>query len=74
MTSSDPVIGFDEASRPMRSAACVAGDAEEIASLRTYLRRRLRDPADVDDMVQDVYLRVLSVPQAGIVENTRGFL
>ena len=49
-------------------------DASEISALRSYLKRRVRDAADVDDMVQDVYLRVLSAPAPGRIENARGFL
>lgn len=50
------------------------GHAGQVADLRAYLKRRVRNASDIDDMVQDVYLRVLSTPQTGIIENTRGFL
>jgi DNA-directed RNA polymerase specialized sigma24 family protein len=45
-----------------------------MAALRGYLKRRMRDGQDLDDMVQDVYLRVLSTPETGPVANVRGFL
>lgn len=51
-----------------------ATSADEMAALRTYLRRRMREGQDLDDMVQDVYLRVLAAPEAGPVGNVRGFL
>jgi len=42
--------------------------------LRAYLRRRVRNTADVDDYVQEIYARVLaSVPDRN-VSNWRGFL
>lgn len=52
----------------------MATSAEEMAALRGYLKRRMRDGQDLDDMVQDVYLRVLSTPETGPVANVRGFL
>jgi RNA polymerase sigma-70 factor (ECF subfamily) len=52
----------------------LATSAEEMAALRGYLKRRMRDGQDLDDMVQDVYLRVLSTPETGPVANVRGFL
>jgi len=54
--------------------AAGTGNVGEMADLRAYLKRRVRNPCDIDDMVQDVYVRVLSAPQTGIVENARGFL
>lgn len=48
-------------------------DAAEINALRQYLRRRLRDPADVDDLMQDVYLRLLTT-QASAVDHAAGYL
>ncbi|WP_022677803.1 MULTISPECIES: RNA polymerase sigma factor [unclassified Novosphingobium] len=65
---------------PQGAASCRAEELEaatsagEMAALRAYLKRRMRDGQDLDDMVQDVYLRVLSTPEADPVANVRGFL
>ena len=42
--------------------------------LRAYLARRLRNRHEVDDYVQDVYVRVLSSRSTKKVESWRGFL
>ena len=42
--------------------------------LRAYLARRLRNRHEVDDYVQDVYVRVLSTRSTKKVESWRGFL
>lgn len=42
--------------------------------LRGYFARRVRHPQDVDDYVQDVYLRALSAAPTEKVDNWRGFL
>lgn len=65
--------GDEPGDRP-RADTSLLEDAGAIADLRTYLRRRVRNAADVDDLVQDVYLRVLSTPQPGLIDNARGFL
>jgi RNA polymerase sigma factor (sigma-70 family) len=56
------------------AAVADATDPGEMAALRAYLKRRMRDGQDLDDMVQDVYLRALSAPEAAPVANMRGFL
>jgi RNA polymerase sigma factor (sigma-70 family) len=43
-------------------------------ALRSYLARRLRNRQDVEDYVQDVYVRVLSSRETKKVESWRGFL
>ncbi|WBO22832.1 RNA polymerase sigma factor [Sphingomonas abietis] len=43
-------------------------------ALRAYLRRRIGPSEDVEDFVQDVYLRVLSAPPQEDVRSWRGFL
>ncbi len=48
---------------------------EERPALKAYLRRRVGNPADVDDYVQEVYLRALAAAdQAEKVRSWRGFL
>ncbi len=42
--------------------------------LRAYLARRLRNRHEIDDYVQDVYVRVLSSRSTKKVESWRGFL
>lgn len=72
MSDVDPLDAC-AAHRQLHPAGVIA-DATEISALRSYLRRKLRDTDDVDDMVQDVYLRVLAAPTEGPIENIRGFL
>lgn len=43
-------------------------------ALRAYLRRRVRNPADVDDYVQEVYAKVLKAAPAEKIGTMRGFL
>lgn len=42
--------------------------------LRRYLRRRLRRPQDVDDLAQEVYLRLLRWDDAKVVEKPLAYL
>ena len=44
------------------------------ADLRAYLHRRFPKLSDVDDVVQDSYLRLLRASLAGRVRSVRGFL
>jgi len=52
--------------------------AEEVrpheASLRGYLRNSLRSFADVDDLMQECYARLVIARQEGGIRSTRGFL
>ena len=44
-------------------------------SLRSYLRRRISDPAQADDLLQDVFVKALTSQQAGRrIENLTGWL
>jgi RNA polymerase sigma factor (sigma-70 family) len=62
-----------------RLPVLTAGEVErrlfrEHSVLRRYIARRIRNPQDADDYVQEVYLRVLSARPANKIENLRGFL
>ncbi len=43
-------------------------------SLRTYLSRWLRSPHDVEDLLQDVFIRVMNYPNLSTVESTKAFV
>ncbi|WP_181919505.1 sigma-70 family RNA polymerase sigma factor [Alkalilimnicola ehrlichii] len=44
-------------------------------SLRRYLRRRLPDPAQADDLLQDVFLKALTAQESGRrIDNLAGWL
>lgn len=47
---------------------------EHGASLRRYLRARLARPQDLDDVVQEVYLRLLRVQQRDKVQNPLAYV
>jgi RNA polymerase sigma-70 factor (ECF subfamily) len=59
-------------------AGDVPADADDMlnhaSALRAYLRRRVRNPADVDDYVQEVYAKVLKASPAEKIGTMRGFL
>jgi RNA polymerase sigma factor (sigma-70 family) len=67
----------DEAMSPDK-AGDARVDADDMLNhapaLRAYLRRRVRNPADVDDYVQEVYAKVLKAAPAEKIETMRGFL
>ena len=42
--------------------------------IRQALRTRARDRADIDDLAQEVYLRVLRIPQPELVANPQAYL
>lgn len=42
--------------------------------LRSFLRRRTRDPQEVADLAQEVYLRLLRVPDATTIANPEAYL
>lgn len=46
----------------------------ERSSLRRFLKRKLNDSADVDDLVQESYLRLYDARRRTRIGNTRGFL
>src|ERR1700676_339276 len=56
----------------------VTVDADDMLNhapaLRAYLRRRVRNTADVDDYVQEVYEKVLKAAPAEKIGTMRGFL
>lgn len=57
-------------------ARIAGGDGIErhLQALRGWLARRLRNPADVDDAVQDVWLRAHDRLASGDVDNPRAYL
>lgn len=65
-------IGGEEG--PDALAAMIASDAAERSALRGYLRRRIGAGEELEDIEQDVYLRVLTAPPTRPIENKRGFL
>ena len=52
--------------------------AEEVqpheAALRSFLRRRVRSVSDVDDVVQDSYLKILKARPAGEIASIKAYL
>jgi len=42
--------------------------AERGAQLRSYVRRRVRTPEEIADITQEVYLRILRLPSATVVD------
>ncbi len=44
------------------------------AALRSYLRGRIPSPADMDDVVQDSYLKILQATPARPIESVKGYL
>ncbi|HEY0941441.1 MAG TPA: sigma-70 family RNA polymerase sigma factor [Steroidobacter sp.] len=42
--------------------------------LRRYLRRRLRSAADLDDTIQEIYVRIARYPDPGAILNTQAFV
>lgn len=59
------------------TASCLYGDTA--SDLRDYIRMRLRkirdgQDIDIDDVVQETYLRVLSIRSGGGIENPKGYL
>jgi len=47
---------------------------QERGMLRRFIARRIRDPQEAEDYVQEVYLRVLAVSSQNKIGNFRGFL
>lgn len=50
------------------------GFERQIAALRSFFGRRLRNPVDVDDAVQDVWLRSRRHLDAGQIDNVPAYL
>jgi RNA polymerase sigma factor (sigma-70 family) len=48
--------------------------AEQYASLVAYFGRRVRRPADVADLAQETYLRLLRAPDPDSIRNPEGYL
>ena len=48
--------------------------SSERSSLRMFLKHKLRDSCDVDDLVQESYLRLHNAFRNQQIENARGFL
>ncbi len=44
------------------------------AVIRGALHRRARNPADIEDLAQEVYLRLLRIPSPDLVENPQAYL
>ena len=42
--------------------------------LRSFLQRRVRNQDEIADLVQEVYLRLLRVPDSATVENPEGYI
>jgi len=47
---------------------------DHVPWLKRYLGKRLRRPQDVDDLVQEVYLRMLRVPDDSMIQNPHAYL
>lgn len=55
--------------------SAVAAAFEKYApELHRYIRRRVRNPATVPDLTQEIFERFLQVPPTETVRNTQGFL
>lgn len=44
------------------------------APIRAFLARRIRNPADINDLTQEVFLRLMRRTGAGPIENIEGYL
>lgn len=52
----------------------LATEAESLRrGLRAYIRRKLTDPADTEDLVQEVFARILARDSAQAVQNLSGY-
>lgn len=47
---------------------------EEAEILRRFLQRKMSNPTDVEEVLQEAYLRLLRAAKNGEIENVRGFL
>lgn len=47
---------------------------EEAEILRRFLRRKIANPTDVEEILQEAYLRLVRAAGQGDIENIRGFL
>lgn len=52
----------------------MAGFERHIPALRAWFARRLRNPADIDDAVQDVWLRTRTHLASGRIDNASAYL
>src|SRR5262245_31730521 len=67
-----PAGGDDEA---MDSSRALAREAEPLRnSLTHYFRRRVRDSAEVEDLVQEVFTRIVARGEGQPVENLSGYV
>jgi len=66
----------DPSSGPRNSNATLAADVfrHYAADLHRYLRRRLRDPQLADDVVQEVFSRLIRVHQPELVKKPHSYL
>jgi RNA polymerase sigma factor (sigma-70 family) len=66
-----PMAGDQEAA----DAKNLVSEAQALhGSLAHYFRRRVRDPAEVDDLVQEVFARILARSPGGPIENPAGYI
>ena len=64
--------GLDDAKDPSRA---LAREAEPLRqSLARYFRRRIGDAAEVDDLVQDVFIRIVARDSPAQVEHLGGYV
>jgi RNA polymerase sigma factor (sigma-70 family) len=72
MDKSDRMVGANDDNASRR------GLAERAGPIRTWLtsffRRKVRDDADVEDMVQDVFLRIASRDSTDTIEHLDGYV
>ncbi len=62
-----------KARRELENVA-VAAFRRYAPELHRYVARRMRDPASVPDLIQQVFERFLQLPRADVVRNTQGYL
>jgi RNA polymerase sigma-70 factor (ECF subfamily) len=56
------------------NAAVLSAIRTSTRDLHRYLMRRIRNPADVDDLAQEIYKRLLSTPDEAMIGNPGAYL
>jgi RNA polymerase sigma-70 factor (ECF subfamily) len=47
---------------------------QEFSDLRRHIGRKLRNPSEAEDVVQEAYMRMLTMPEGPVLRNAKAFL